>query len=31
MRAAGYEAFVMPQAPNLAMAGRREDILIRKL
>lgn len=31
MRAAGYEAFVMPQASNLAMAGRREDILIRKL
>lgn len=31
MRAAGYEAFVMPQALNLPMAGRREDILIRKL
>jgi hypothetical protein len=28
-RAAGADAYVVPQAPNLPMANRREDILIR--
>lgn len=28
MRAAGFQAFVVPQAPGLPMANRREDILI---
>lgn len=28
MRAGGFHAFVMPQAPELPMANRREDILI---
>ena len=28
MRVAGFQAFVMPQAPDLPMAGRREDVLI---
>ena len=28
MRAAGFHAFVVPQAPDLPMANRREDILI---
>ncbi|WP_322030601.1 class I SAM-dependent methyltransferase [Paraburkholderia sp. J76] len=27
-RAAGFDAYVMPQAPDLPMANRREDILI---
>lgn len=27
-RAAGFNAFVVPQAANLPMANRREDILI---
>ena len=30
MRAAGFHAFVLPQAPNLPMATRREDLLIVK-
>jgi len=29
-RAQGFHAFVVPQAPQLAMATRREDILIRR-
>jgi hypothetical protein len=29
-RASGLQAFVLPQSPNLPMANRREDILIRK-
>jgi len=29
-RASGLQAFVVPQAPNLPMASRREDILIRR-
>jgi len=29
-RAAGFHAFVLPQAPELPMANRREDILIRR-
>jgi 2-polyprenyl-3-methyl-5-hydroxy-6-metoxy-1,4-benzoquinol methylase len=29
-RAAGLQAFVVPQAPHLPMAGRREDLLIRR-
>jgi hypothetical protein len=29
-RAAGFDAFVLPQAPDLPMANRREDILVRK-
>jgi hypothetical protein len=29
-RAAGCDAYVVPQAPGLPMANRREDILIRK-
>jgi hypothetical protein len=29
-RRAGYDAFLLPQAPGLPMAGRREDLLIRK-
>ncbi|MGH7126270.1 MAG: hypothetical protein ACREFI_17980 [Stellaceae bacterium] len=28
MRAAGLDAFVVPQAPDLPMANRREDILV---
>jgi hypothetical protein len=27
-RAAGFDAFVLPQAPGLPMANRREDILV---
>ena len=27
-RAAGFDAYVVPQAPDLPMANRREDILI---
>lgn len=27
-RAAGFDAYVLPQAPNLPMANRREDILV---
>lgn len=30
MRGAGFNAFVLPQAPDLPMANRREDILITK-
>lgn len=30
MRLAGYDAFVVPQAPELPQATRREDILIRR-
>jgi hypothetical protein len=30
MRGAGLHAFVVPQAPDLPMANRREDILIVK-
>ena len=29
-RAAGLQAFVLPQSPDLPMANRREDILIRR-
>ncbi len=29
-RAAGFQAFIMPQAPELAMSNRREDLLIRR-
>ena len=29
-RAAGYDAFVVPQADDLPMANRREDLLVRK-
>src|SRR5262249_20218240 len=29
-RAAGFEAYVLPQAPDLPMANRREDILITR-
>jgi hypothetical protein len=29
-RAAGYDAYLLPQPANLPMANRREDILIRK-
>jgi hypothetical protein len=29
-RAAGFQAFVMPQSPDLPMANRREDVLIRR-
>jgi hypothetical protein len=29
-RAAGADAYVVPQHPALPMANRREDILIRK-
>ncbi len=29
-RAAGLQAFVMPQSPDLPMANRREDILVRR-
>ena len=30
MRLAGFDAFVLPQAPELPQASRREDILIRR-
>ena len=30
MRGAGFNAFVVPEAPDLPMANRREDILITK-
>jgi cyclopropane fatty-acyl-phospholipid synthase-like methyltransferase len=30
MRAAGHDAYIVPQAPELPMANRREDILICK-
>lgn len=29
-RAAGFQAFVLPQGPKLPMANRREDLLIRR-
>jgi hypothetical protein len=29
-RAAGFDAYVLPQAPDLPMANRREDILIQR-
>ncbi len=29
-RAAGFDAYVLPQAPDLPMANRREDLLIRR-
>jgi hypothetical protein len=29
-RSAGFDGYVVPQAPNLPMANRREDILILK-
>jgi len=29
-RSAGYDAFLLPQAPDLPMANRREDLLVRK-
>ncbi len=29
-RAAGFDAYVVPQAPDLPMANRREDILIHR-
>lgn len=29
-RLAGYDAYVLPQSPQLPMANRREDVLIRK-
>jgi hypothetical protein len=29
-RAAGFQGFVVPQAPGLPMANRREDVLIRR-
>jgi 2-polyprenyl-3-methyl-5-hydroxy-6-metoxy-1,4-benzoquinol methylase len=29
-RAAGYDAFLMPQAPDLPMANRREDLFVRR-
>lgn len=29
-RSAGYDAFLLPQAPELPMANRREDLLVRK-
>jgi hypothetical protein len=29
-RSAGYDAFLLPQAPGLPMANRREDLLVRK-
>lgn len=29
-RAAGFDVYILPQAPNLPMANRREDILIYK-
>jgi hypothetical protein len=29
-RAAGYDAYLLPQPSDLPMANRREDILIRK-
>jgi hypothetical protein len=29
-RAAGFDAFLMPQAPDLPMANRREDLLVRR-
>lgn len=29
-RAAGYDAFLMPQGPGLPMANRREDLLVRR-
>jgi hypothetical protein len=30
VRAAGFDAYVVPQAPELPMANRREDLLIRR-
>ena len=30
-RSAGYDAFLVPQGPELPMANRREDLLVRKL
>jgi hypothetical protein len=30
VRAAGADAYIVPQAPDLPMANRREDLLIRK-
>jgi hypothetical protein len=30
LRAAGFDAFVVPQSPELPMANRREDILIHR-
>jgi len=30
MRAAGYQSYILPQGPDLPMANRREDILIRR-
>lgn len=29
-RAAGFDAFVVPQSPDLPMANRREDLLVRR-
>jgi len=29
-RSEGYDAFLLPQAPDLPMANRREDLLVRK-
>lgn len=29
-RAAGFDAFLMPQSPDLPMANRREDLLVRR-
>ena len=30
LRASGFDAFVLPQSPDLPMANRREDVLVRK-
>jgi hypothetical protein len=29
-RLAGFDAFVLPQAPDLPMANRREDVLVTR-
>src|SRR5690606_36364104 len=29
-RAAGFDAYVLPQAPELPFANRREDLLVRR-